>query len=464
MAKERLQKILAQAGVSSRRHAEQLIVLGKVRVNGRIVTELGVQADAHEDRIEVNGKRVVAEQPVYFLLNKPKGVVSTLDDPEGRPHLGELLKNSISERVYPVGRLDFHTSGVLLITNDGAMTEALLHPKKDVPKTYVAKFGGHLEDIELQTLRNGVVLDDGETTRPCDLFVIREEEKCTWLEITLKEGRNRQIHRMAEALGKVVLRLSRISFAGLTAEALRPGMVRPLSDAELDKLKRDYLNPKKLEGVNTPLGHDGGYDRRRDHGSQRGYVEELQKRRPHPDDRARRKPAPREEESFASNNSSGPRGDRPAGRARTAAPNDRAPRDATSRGRDKAPADRFPRDAAPTGREKAPADRFPRDAAPRGRDKAPPDRFPRDGAPRGRDRTPRVSESPRDTVSRARAPQRDERGARGFARSAQKDEAPRPARAQGPSRNSTSERKAPVRAERPARGDRSGPARPPRRR
>ena len=244
--KERLQKILAHAGVASRRAAEQLIVERRVRVNGRIVDELGASADPRNDRIDVDGKRVVAEKPLYLLMHKPRGMVSTLRDPEGRPHIGELLAHA-GARVYPIGRLDFHTSGALLATNDGELTEALLHPRKDVPKEYVAKLRGRLELKALEVLRTGVVLDDGERTKPCDVYVLRVEERCTWLSITLYEGRNRQIHRMADSIGHPVLRLSRISFAGITTEGLRPGQVRPLDARELEKLKKSYVDAARKD-------------------------------------------------------------------------------------------------------------------------------------------------------------------------------------------------------------------------
>jgi len=238
--KERLQKILAHAGVASRRSAEVLITAGKVRVNGRIVTELGSSADARRDRIEVDGKRIVLEKPVYFVLHKPRGVVSTLRDPEGRPSLQDLVKN-IGARVYPVGRLDFHTSGALLLTNDGELTDALLHPRKDVPKVYVAKVRGMVSIEDLDALRNGLILDDGQKTKPAEVFVLREEDRNTWLQITLFEGKNRQIHRMGDAVHHPVLRLARMSFAGIPSEGLRPGELRELSGDELEKLKKTYL-------------------------------------------------------------------------------------------------------------------------------------------------------------------------------------------------------------------------------
>jgi 23S rRNA pseudouridine2605 synthase len=249
--KERLQKILAHAGVASRRAAEALITAGKVRVNGKIVTELGSTADARRDRIEVDGKRVVLEKPLYLVLHKPRGVVSTLRDPEGRPSLGEIVQR-IGVRVYPVGRLDFHTSGALLLTNDGELTDALLHPRRDVPKVYVAKVRGLVPIAALEALRKGVVLDDGQKTKPADVFVLREEERNTWLQITLYEGRNRQIHRMGDAIGHPVLRLARMSFAGIASEGLRPGEHRELSNDELEKLKKNYLTPYRRARDTAP--------------------------------------------------------------------------------------------------------------------------------------------------------------------------------------------------------------------
>jgi 23S rRNA pseudouridine2605 synthase len=160
---ERLQKVLARAGVASRRASEELILAGRVRVNGRIVTELGTKVDAHKDRVEVDGKRLVAEKPVYYLIHKPREMVTTLDDPEGRATIADVL-GRIPERVVPVGRLDYHTSGALLATNDGDMVDALLRPVAGVPKIYAVKFQGHLDVEELDALRNGVKLDDGYRT------------------------------------------------------------------------------------------------------------------------------------------------------------------------------------------------------------------------------------------------------------------------------------------------------------
>jgi len=240
VAAERLQKILARAGVASRRAAERLVSAGRVRVNGRIVSELGTKADARRDRIEVDGKRVVMEKPVYYLVHKPREMVTTLRDPEGRETIADLLKK-VPERVYPVGRLDYHTSGVLLVTNDGALADALLHPTRGVPKTYVAKVRGRVEEKELGALRKGVALDDGYKTAPAEVFVLREDARATWLQVSLHEGKNRQIHRMCEAVGLRVGRLARTSFAGLAVEGLRPGEIRPLTAREVEKLRKTYV-------------------------------------------------------------------------------------------------------------------------------------------------------------------------------------------------------------------------------
>lgn len=238
MAKERLQKVLAQAGVASRRGAEQLIDAGRVRVNGRVVREQGLTVD-FRDVVELDGRRVVAEKPVYFLLHKPRKVVTTLDDPEGRETVAHLLKG-VTERVFPVGRLDYHTSGALLLTNDGALADSLLRPKSAVPKVYVAKVPGDVGDDALTALTEGVTLDDGRRTRPAEVVVLRYDAGHSWLRLTLTEGRNRQVHRMLEAVGKEVHRLARLSFADLTTDGLRPGQFRALKVKELERIQKRW--------------------------------------------------------------------------------------------------------------------------------------------------------------------------------------------------------------------------------
>jgi 23S rRNA pseudouridine2605 synthase len=260
---ERLQKIIARAGVASRRAGEEMILAGRVRVNGTIVNELGAKADLFEDKIEVDGVRLVAESPRYILLHKPRNVVSTLDDPEGRPTVADLLRD-VGGRVYPVGRLDFATSGVLLITNDGEFANALLHPRGGVPKTYVLKVHGNMGDEDVIKWATGVQLDDG-LTLPADVRIIRHEDDKTWLEVTLREGRNQQIRRMGEATGFPVMRLARMSFAGISSESLRPGEWRPLSVDELLDIRKHFGVPKKVRMASMagPVEKPGrhGHDR-----------------------------------------------------------------------------------------------------------------------------------------------------------------------------------------------------------
>jgi 23S rRNA pseudouridine2605 synthase len=255
MKPERLQKILARGGIASRRAAEQVIAEGRVRVNGVVVTELGVKADPLKDKVEVDGKRVVAEDAVYILLHKPRGVVATMSDPEGRPTVAQALVDVRSTsgklvRVFPVGRLDFATSGAILATNDGAFSDALLHPREGVPKTYVVKVSGIMEEKDVEKWRNGIMLEDG-VTLPAKVTMLRHEEGKTWFELTIREGRNQQIRRMGEASHFPVMRLARTSFAGVTTEKLPPGRWRLLTRDELMALKKEYGVPRKIPG-NSP--------------------------------------------------------------------------------------------------------------------------------------------------------------------------------------------------------------------
>ncbi len=250
MATIRLQKVLARAGIASRRAAEQLIAAGRVRVDGHIVTELGTKVDPRRARVEVDGQRTVAESSVYVLLHKPRGVVSTMHDPEGRPSIRELVAD-VPGRVYPVGRLDFNTSGVLLATNDGDFVDALIHPRRSVPKKYVVKVNGAMKPSDLDVWRRGVVLEDGKTL-PAKAKLLRYEGTKTWLELTLTEGRNQQVRRMGEATGFRVMRLARLEFAGLNAEGLRPGEWRYLTADEQRALKNEYGVPKRIVSPPPP--------------------------------------------------------------------------------------------------------------------------------------------------------------------------------------------------------------------
>jgi 23S rRNA pseudouridine2605 synthase len=251
MSAERLQKFLARAGIASRRRAEELIAAGRVRVGGRIVTELGTKVDARKDRVDVDGKRVVADEPLYLVLHKPRGVMCTLSDPEGRKTVADLVRN-VGARVVPVGRLDFQTSGVLLFTNDGDFAAGLSHPSKGVEKVYVVKVQGNLNETLLDRFRQSIVID-GRPTVPAQVKKLRQENGKTWVEITLKEGRNRQVRRLGEAAGFIVMRLVRSAYAGITAEGLRPGEWRPLTLDELKDLKQAYGVPRRVRSPAAEL-------------------------------------------------------------------------------------------------------------------------------------------------------------------------------------------------------------------
>lgn len=234
---ERLQKCLAQAGVASRRNAEKLITEGRVAVDGTVVTELGVKVDAAAVRITVDGKPIHAqERHVYFLLNKPKGYITTAADDRGRRTVLDLLPE-VKERIYPVGRLDNNTEGLLLLTNDGALTNGLLHPKQQVDKTYVARVRPAPTQDALIRLTEGVKLDDG-LTAPALVRMMESDGAEARVEITIHEGRNRQVRRMFEAVGCDVKALKRTTFAGLTLAGVPRGAHRALTQAELASLRR----------------------------------------------------------------------------------------------------------------------------------------------------------------------------------------------------------------------------------
>ena len=229
---ERLQKLIARAGITSRRNAEKLITDGKVTVDGKVITELGVKFDAQKNKIRVDGKLLKFDaEKIYILLNKPRGYVCTAKDERGRKTVLDLI--NISERVFPVGRLDLNSEGLLLLTNDGELSNALIHPKFKIDKTYRAKISGELTEEKLDKLRAGIELEDG-LTAPAEIFLFEEN----LVEITIHEGRNRQIRRMFAAIGCDVKRLKRVKFAGLTLEGVKVGKFRPLTDAEIINLKK----------------------------------------------------------------------------------------------------------------------------------------------------------------------------------------------------------------------------------
>jgi 23S rRNA pseudouridine2605 synthase len=242
---ERLQKILAAAGVASRRKAEEIITAGRVTVNGKTVTELGTKADPATDTITVDGKPLQRPQRfVYFLLNKPKGYVTTVSDPEGRPTVMQLLGN-LPERVYPVGRLDYESEGLLLLTNDGALAQKLTKAGSHVPTKYLVKISGRPDEKSLERLRNGVhiTLDDERRVKTSPAKIrLHEDAPNPWYEVTLIEGRNRQIRRMFQSVGFLVEKIKRVQLGSLVLD-VPPGKFRSLTIREVAQLK--HLSPSQ---------------------------------------------------------------------------------------------------------------------------------------------------------------------------------------------------------------------------
>ena len=232
----RLQKVIAQAGVASRRKAEAMIAEGRVSVNGRTLRELGVRVDPQRDHVKVDGRHLKpSPPPVYLILHKPKGYVSSLNDPAGRPTISDLLAG-VRLRVFPVGRLDFESEGLMLLTNHGEMAERLLHPRYHVPKTYLTKVKGVLSREKIAVLERGISLEEGQT-KPATVKKMGIATENSWLEIRISEGRKHQIRRMLEAVGHPVLKLKRVRFGPLALGGLPPGRYRYLTDAEANALR-----------------------------------------------------------------------------------------------------------------------------------------------------------------------------------------------------------------------------------
>ena len=235
MPVERLQKVLARAGVASRRKCEEMIAAGRVRVNGQTVCEPGTRIDARSDRVEVDGQPIARSTPrVYWLVNKPVGYLSAVSDPRGRPTVLDLV--SSQERLYPVGRLDLDSEGLILLTNDGELAQRLTHPSFEHEKEYHVWVDGLPTQRSLQRLREGIELEDGFTW-PAQVHVLREEEGGTWLRFVIHEGRKRQLRRMCEAVGHTVRRLIRVRMGPLSLGDLPMGESRALTQAELRALK-----------------------------------------------------------------------------------------------------------------------------------------------------------------------------------------------------------------------------------
>lgn len=232
----RLAKYLAEAGVASRRKAEELIMQGRVKINGLVVKEKGCTINPGVDRVEFDGRIISREEKVYILLNKPAGYISSVFDPQGRPTVMELLKD-IKLRIYPVGRLDFDTEGLLLLSNDGDFTNLMIHPRYEINKTYQALVKGKPDKKSLQILQEGIQLEDG-ITAPARVNILKALQDKTLLEIEIHEGRKRQVKRMCLAIGHPVISLKRTTFGFLKLQGVAPGKYRFLTPSEVNRLKQ----------------------------------------------------------------------------------------------------------------------------------------------------------------------------------------------------------------------------------
>ncbi|WP_195571055.1 pseudouridine synthase [Paenibacillus sp. 1001270B_150601_E10] len=235
---ERLQKILANAGVASRRKCEQYILEGKVQVNDKVVNTLGVKADPDVDVITVNGRPIKQPEKIVIALYKPKGVITSMSDPEGRKTVKDYLKG-VKTRVYPIGRLDYDTEGLLLLTNDGELANRLMHPKHHVGKMYLATVKGVPHGDNLDKLKKGIMLEDG-LTQPAEVeyYDVNLEKNEATISIIIYEGKNRQVRRMFEAIGHKVTLLKRVQFANITLQGLARGTHRRLTKSEVNELKQ----------------------------------------------------------------------------------------------------------------------------------------------------------------------------------------------------------------------------------
>ena len=235
---ERLQKILSRAGLASRREAERWIQEGRVTVNGAVVKRLGSQADPSKDKIKVDGKLIRQLPALYYLFHKPPGMITSMRDPQGRPSLGDWLEPLGKKgRLFAVGRLDFNSSGLLLLTNDGEMAQRLMHPRYGIKKCYRVKISSCPSEKELERLRKGIRLEDG-VTAPAGVRVLQTLKKNAWLEVEIAEGRHREVRRMFEALGYFVEKLIRVRLGPIQLGTLGPGEIRPLYSREISALKK----------------------------------------------------------------------------------------------------------------------------------------------------------------------------------------------------------------------------------
>jgi 23S rRNA pseudouridine2605 synthase len=234
---KRIHKILSEMGIASRRKAEDIIKEGRVTVSGRVAT-IGMKADPAREHIKLDGKLLTKREPrVYMMFHKPRNVVTSLHDPQGRPSVKDFLKG-VKYRVFPVGRLDFDSEGMLFITNDGDFAHAVLHPSKKISKTYMVKVKGVLEEEEITKLRKGIKLKK-RMTAPAMVKKTRKTEQNSWLEITIHEGKKRQIRKMLDIIGHPVLKLKRVRIDGIELGGLEPGALRYLTSEEINRVKRE---------------------------------------------------------------------------------------------------------------------------------------------------------------------------------------------------------------------------------
>ena len=365
---DRLQKLIARAGITSRRKAENLITEGRVTVNGDVVTRLGAKADLSSDRVCVDGKPLRGRTARrYLAMNKPKGCITTTSDPEGRPTVMDLIGPDLSKGLFPVGRLDYNTEGLLLLTNDGDFANHVLSAKNEVPRTYDVKVNGVAPEKALEKLRAGFRIE-GRTTRPRSIRLLRMVQN-PWYRITLVQGRNRQIHRMFERVGLLVEKIRRVSIGRITLRGLEPRQVRALRRFEVRQLlSEDQPVAEEVEGLPDP-GPPPRQARRRPRGPHR--------------ERGREARGGRRSGSRARTGRTSTAGSRRPGRARAAG------RPGRSRGQS-------------NRRERG---GFRREARPR---RSPGKRRPSGGAPRARRAAPRRERSP----GRSRAPSRGRRSSR----------------------------------------------------
>jgi 23S rRNA pseudouridine2605 synthase len=275
---ERLNKLLAHAGVGSRRHVEELIAAGRVSVDGRPVRELGTKVDPQAQRVAVDGQPVKLERPVYWVVNKPRGYLCTNDDPAGRPRAIDLVPH-VEQRVYTVGRLDEDSEGLLLLTNDGDLAHRLMHPRYGVEKTYLVQVAGHPSREDVQQLLQGVWLSDGHV-RARRVKVMKSQGDSTWVQVVLSEGKNREIRRMLARLNHKVLRLRRVAIGPVQLDKLAKGKARKLSLDEVNALRRS-AGKAAPEEETAPATSGGAAPRRPSRrGKPGGAPEKVERRRP----------------------------------------------------------------------------------------------------------------------------------------------------------------------------------------